>query len=192
MKGGIEETLAVLDWPAKAVDAVRKGLDAVGVPLPPFLAQLLALIVFGALAVVFFARFNRASKKRRRKRRRMWARVVEFIGGAAASIAVITILVYWGDNFLDPETQQIGGKVRGRGDNELSVELLDSLGESLGVYVPQTDSEDGFLVTFPKMFASRPARIVVKSEGCDDAEVSLRRAHFRGAQVSVSLDCNSG
>lgn len=176
----LTEALDFLSWSTKAVNHVRSTLAEVNVPLPAFLAQLLALFVLGLVGWFLLG----AARKPERSLQRLAARVALI----AVGVGAVSIVAAWVDSLAVPRSHEIVGQLAGSHPAEFQVDLLDYRDRSLGARV-QTDSHGRFVVGYTPEFADPPSALLVQVPGCGERRQPLTRAHLLGAVLTVQMRC---
>lgn len=177
----LTDGLEFLSIPTRAVNVLRGELMELNVPLPAVIAQLLAALLFVVIAIYFW----RVAFDSSRSIKGLVARTVVI----TALAAVLSIIAVWVDHFVATRSHEIVGRVSPPGVRNLSLDLLDYRGESLGPRV-QTDSTGAFVVGYTPEFADPASALVVQASSCNDLRMPLRRAHLLGAELTLNLECD--
>ncbi len=176
------EFLNFLSWPTKVINFLRAQLAEINVPLSAFAAQLLAAILFLAVAWYFLSK----AREKERSLRRLGARSVV----VACVMATVCILSVWLDNLIVKRSSQIIGKVVAEEFDGMRVDLLDQKGNTLGPQV-EMDNYGNFVITYAPVFADPPSSLSVTVAGCSEKQVPIRRPHLLGNAISVQMECGS-
>jgi hypothetical protein len=181
----IAESLDLLSWPTKAVNAVRALLADLNVPLPAVVAQALAFAVL-LLLFVYLLRGARSGDSR-------LARLAHGVGALAAGVAGLAIAYAWVDAVVAPPSRQLVGAIEGMPIDGVRIELLDYRGEALAAAVDKDRDSGIFSISYAPEFADPPSAVVVSAAGCEDArKITLRRPQLKqGMPIAIRLDCGT-
>lgn len=175
-------SLDLLEWPIKVVNALRQLLLSVNIPLPAFMAQALVCIVL--ILITYYLRNKLRSAKSAPSRLAGYSVI------AACIIGLVSVLSVWADCAIYPRNKQIIGQVVMSGSIIPSISLLDNINRDLGVGA-DIDSQGGFFIQFPPVFADPPAKIRMQQLGCKPHDYVIRRAHLLGDVILLQWNCDA-
>lgn len=157
----LDQSLEFLEWPTKAVNAVRALLGDLNVPLPAWVAQALGFLV---LLVLVYYLLRIAFKDREKPG---LARVAAGVAGLSAGIAALAIVIAWVDEMVVPPSQQLVGTVAGAPLESVQIDLLDYRGQPLGARVGKDLASALFAINYVPEFADPPSAVFLKAPGCE-------------------------
>ena len=183
---GLTESLDLLSWATKAVNAVRALLADLNVSLPAVAAQALA---FAVLLLIFIYLLRGALSADGRL-----MQLARGVGAAAAGFAGLAIVYAWADDLIAPPSRQLVGSIEGAPIEDVHIELLDYRGQMLAATVDKDRASGVFSISYAPEFADPPSAVVVTAAGCEgERRVALRRAQLKqGMPVAIRLACGDG
>jgi hypothetical protein len=181
----IAESLDLLSWPTKAVNAVRALLADLNVPLPAVVAQALAFAVL-LLLFVYLLRGARSGDSQ-------LARLAHGVGALAAGVGGMAIAYAWVDAVVAPPSRQLVGSIEGTPMDVVRIELLDYRGEALAAAVDKDRDSGIFSISYAPEFADPPSAVMVTAAGCEGVrKIALRRPQLKqGMPIAIRLDCGT-
>lgn len=185
--------LEILDWATAAAKAARSVLAGVNLALPGWLAQAIALVVLAGIAVALLPAIRGAWRKWSQEHSKvaLTAAIASVAVATAATAAALAVPLAWAEELLRPQKHQLLARVQGpAAQRQVTLELLDWRGESMGASVIAESGSSVFLIEFQPEFADPPAALLARAPGCAEERVALRHAHLRrGAVVVLQPAC---
>ncbi len=176
-----------INIPAEIAGQITRGLGAVGIQLPLFVAQAFLLVLSLAAFAFGAARVRREGIKD----------LPGLLTIVAFGLLSLGVLYAWGEGLLRP----LGGELSGRIDRPdrddveryqgMRVQLLDFSGQKISLGIGLLDDRDGrFSLSYAPAFSDPPRTLRITAPGCKTEDRKLRRSDLmRGEGITYTYRC---
>ena len=180
----LEDAYGWLAVPAKILEVCENVLSDIGVPVGPWLAQSIVLMVAAALAAAFAIWFFRTEKRGLPR----FAILVIVLGLFAISLP---IPIFWIRFLIAPPKGEIVGSISADDAASWRIAIIDNRGAKIAD-ATVSDAQGLFTAYYTPTLGQFPARIEANRQGCVSRSTPLDRGVvFDGRMLDLELTCQS-